>query len=407
MEKKFAFGLKFSIFNLLIVALLGLIMRYKIIFSFPYFNQNYLLEAHAHYAFYGWITFALYILIAQYLKEIKPDLNLTKYRNLILGNLIVSIGMLVSFTSGGYNVWSILFSVVALILSVIYFVQIIKDTKGIQRNSKIWFTGGLFFAVFSSIGVLALSYMMLNKHIYQDIYLAAQYFYLHFQYNGFFIFSCIGLLLHSLRKIGVEITVKQNKTIFGLLFIGCLVGYGLSILWAKLPLWFFIILIVATLLQTWGAIKLYALIKNNHVKIKAAWTPLQRFVLFYLGIAFTAKILLQLGSNIPAVSQFAFGFRNSVIAYLHLILLMIISVFLVNQIITQSYFKQNKIAFFGLKLFLLGIFLNELVLGLMGVFSIKYVAIPYAHESLVIISVLIFIAVLLILLNLKYTKTLK
>ena len=34
------FWLKFSLINLLIVALLGLLMRYKIGFEFPYFNQK-------------------------------------------------------------------------------------------------------------------------------------------------------------------------------------------------------------------------------------------------------------------------------------------------------------------------------------------------------------------------------
>jgi hypothetical protein len=56
---------------------------------------------------------------------------------------------------------------------------------------------------------------------------------------------------------------------------------------------------------------------------------------------------------------------------------------------------------FGLKLLLLGIFLNEAMLGLMGVFSIKYIAIPFANHFLLLFSVLMMVSLLMIFLNLK------
>ena len=131
------------------------------------------------------------------------------------------------------------------------------------------------------------------------------------------------------------------------------------------------------------------------------FSALQRFVLMYVGFAFFAKIMLQLGSTIPALSQFAFGFRNVVIAYLHLILLMCVSVFLINQILATNVFKMTKPVILGLKLLLLGIFLNEAFLGLMGVFSITYVAIPFAAQILLVVSLLMMFALLLIFFNLK------
>jgi hypothetical protein len=131
---------------------------------------------------------------------------------------------------------------------------------------------------------------------------------------------------------------------------------------------------------------------------------MQRFVIIFVGLAFAAKILLQLGSNIPAVNQFAFGFRNVVIAYLHLVLLMCIATFLVNQILATNYFTITKNLLLGLKLFLAGIFLNELMLGLMGIFSIKYIAVPYANHLLLAFSLLIFLALLIIFANMKPKK---
>ena len=134
-------------------------------------------------------------------------------------------------------------------------------------------------------------------------------------------------------------------------------------------------------------------------KDKTTTNALQRFVFIYVGFAFAVKIFLQLGSVIPAVSQFAFGFRNVVIAYLHLILLMCVATFLLSQVIQN--FKTSPRLNAGLKYFLLSVFLNEFLLGLMGIFSIKYVAIPFANEFLFGISVLILISILIIFNTLK------
>ena len=55
--------LKITIFNLFIVSLLGVLMRYKIAFYLPLVDQKHLQEAHSHFAFYGWVTSAIYFFI--------------------------------------------------------------------------------------------------------------------------------------------------------------------------------------------------------------------------------------------------------------------------------------------------------------------------------------------------------
>ena len=399
--KNIAFWLKFSVFNFFVVAVLGVLMRYKIAYSLPIVDQKHVQEAHSHFAFYGWITLIIYVLIIRYLHGIISEQQLKKYHTLLIVNAVSAYAMIPSFIYNGYYWLSIAASTAALLTSFVFFFFLIRDLKGKQNISKPWFLGGLFFAVISSVGVFGLSYMMSTGNMTQNLYLSSTYYYLHFQYNGFFIFSCIGLLLHSLKEIGAEVTEKENKMIFWLMFVGCLVGFGLSVLWMKMPLWIFIAIILATIAQTLGAAKLYLVLKKNWAKLVLNFSALQRFVLMYVGFAFFAKIMLQLGSTIPALSQFAFGFRNVVIAYLHLILLMCVSVFLINQILATNVFKMTKPVILGLKLLLLGIFLNEAFLGLMGVFSITYVAIPFAAQILLVVSLLMMFALLLIFFNLK------
>ena len=185
------------------------------------------------------------------------------------------------------------------------------------------------------------------------------------------------------------------------MFVGCVIGVGLSVLYMKMPLWIFIVIIFGTIAQTIGTVKFYLVVKKNWPKVVLNFSALQRFVLMYVGFAFFAKIVLQLGSTIPALSQFAFGFRNVVIAYLHLILLMCVSVFLINQILATNVFRITKPVTTGLKLLLLGIFLNEAVLGLMGIFSIKYISIPYTPQILLAVSLLMLVSLGIILVNLK------
>jgi hypothetical protein len=154
-------------------------------------------------------------------------------------------------------------------------------------------------------------------------------------------------------------------------------------------------------MQTWGAFRLFRFVKSRWNIIKANWTPLFRFILLYAGLAFAVKILLQLGSNIPAVNQFAFGFRNIVIAYLHLVLLMCVSAFLVGQLLMSKELKIHSRFILGVKGFLLGVFLNEMVLGLMGLFSTVYFSIPFAAESLFVISSFILCSVGYMFFNMK------
>ena len=399
-----SFWLKFSVFNFLIVALLGVTMRYKILYSMPFLDQKHLQEAHSHFAFYGWITNVIYVLILNYMHKINAQIDLKKYEKLIVVNLIASFTMLGAFLYGGYFWASIAGSTVALLCSFVFFFFFVRDAKKIQDFSKLWFLAGLFFAVISSVGIFNLGYMMMSKTATQDLYLASEYYYLHFQYNGFFIFSCIGFLLFSMKQAGSGISEKQNKLIFWLLFIGCVIGYGLSVLWMKMPVSIFAVIVVATIMQTIGAVLLFVFIKKNWTNLVLKWSPMHRFVLLYAGFAFAVKIALQLGSTIPALNQFAFGFRNVVIAYLHLVLLMCIATFLINQILATHYFTITNKLLMGFKLLLLGIFLNELILGLMGVFSIKYISIPFANEMLLGVSLLMFASIFWIFLHLKSFK---
>ena len=121
------FWLKFSVFNFFIVAILGVIMRYKILYSLPFLDQKHLQEAHSHFAFYGWITHAIYVLLTLYLGKVNSEINLKKYQKLIVVNIAASFFMLATFIYGGYFWASILGSTVALLCSFAFCFFFLKD----------------------------------------------------------------------------------------------------------------------------------------------------------------------------------------------------------------------------------------------------------------------------------------
>ena len=69
MSFKTTFWIRFSIFNLMLVALLGLLMRYKILFEFPLLDQKSLQHSHSHFAFAGWVTHTLITLLIAFLQK--------------------------------------------------------------------------------------------------------------------------------------------------------------------------------------------------------------------------------------------------------------------------------------------------------------------------------------------------
>jgi hypothetical protein len=112
-----------------------------------------------------------------------------------------------------------------------------------------------------------------------------------------------------------------------------------------------------------------------------------------VSFALSIKLLLQLGSTIPSISQLAFGFRPIVIAYLHLVLLAIISLFVLFYIYANHLIIINKNIKYGLILFSIGVLLNEIVLAIQGLAAFSYIPIPYVNYILFGIAIILLIGI--------------
>jgi hypothetical protein len=393
--------IRIALINLLIVSLLGVTMRYKIAYSLPFIDQKKFLHAHSHFAFAGWITQALMVLLVAYLVRQGGEFFLKRYKWILMANLVTAYGMLFSFPFQGYGLYSIIFSTLSVFVSYVFAVMYWRDLNSLPQKaiSHLWFKAAVIFNAISSIGAFALAGMMATKTIHQNWYLQSVYFFLHFQYNGWFFFACMGLLADTFCRLGIA--SNNLKVIFWLFAAACIPAYILSVLWVHLPVWAYIIVVVAALVQVTAWLMLFKTLYQSPGFINSLSIAVKR--LFVLSAAaLTIKLLLQLGSTIPFLSHMAFGFRPIVIAYLHLVLLGVITLFIIGYVLSENYVTINKKLYGGIFIFTAGIILNEILLMLQGISDLNYIPIPYGNALLLIIAAIMFLG--LCLLTISQTK---
>lgn len=392
-----------SLANLLIVSLLGVVLRYKIAFSLPFIDQKKLLHGHSHFAFSGWVSLVLMALIVSRLSVYNTQVNFKRYNWLLWANVICGYGMLLSFPVQGYGLFSIFFSTCALFVAYIFMVYVWRDINRAGQQSILfpWIKAAVFFNSLSSLGAFSLAYMMATGNMHQTWYLGAVYFFLHFQYNGWFSFTVLGLLFEKLAAMGIG--TSPLKTIFRLFAIACIPAYFLSALWMPINAVVYAAVVLSALFQMAAWIWTLSLAWSKRLALKAE-LPRTAYVIFGLSlIAFTIKFFLQLGSTIPTLSTLAFGFRPIVIGYLHLVLLGVISLFIIGYVLYNGIIVIRAKTKLGLTLFISGIILNELALMIQGMAAMEYISVPYINEVLFGIAILMFTGLLVV--NIPFRKS--
>ena len=386
--------IKISLVNFLVVALAGVLLRYKINFPLSGINYKFLLHAHSHFAFAGWITQVLMTLIVRYLYEQSQSVNFIRYKKIFLANFITAYGMLFSFPFQGYALFSIIFSTLSVFVSYFFIAAVWKDLKQVMNHgySKAWFKASLLLYAISSLGPFFLAYLMANKISGQELYFGAVYFFLHFQYNGWFLFACLGLFFHYLQKAGFVNTAMYSRKIFWILFITCFPAYFLSTMWMQLPVVLRSIATIAAIVQLISLVYFFGLFTNAKKLLKSKLSSVPASLWLMVLIAFVIKLLLQCLSTIPSLSQYAFGFRPVVIGYLHLSFLGIITFFILGYI-NQYLFLSPK----AVCTFVAGVLITEITLMLQGFEAIGFNVLPYANYILFAAAIIMTTGLILII----------
>lgn len=348
------------------------------------------MHGHSHFAFVGWIAMALMILMVRYLIRNNLPTNYKKYNWILTAELLVSYAMFVSFIIEGYAFWSILFSTATIFISYFFIFFYWRDLNKIRNTgfSILWLKATLVLWAFSSLGAFMLAYLMAHHIMIQDLYFSAVYFFMHFQYNGWFLFACFGIFFSYMHRLGVDHISSLSKWLFIIMAVTVVPTYFLSILWLRLPLalvWIADISGVLQLFVLYYFIKILFLVQRSK-NIQFSWST--KWLWRLSSISFFLKITLQMLSTIPYLSHYAFGFRPIVIGYLHLSFVGIISLFILGYINEFIHRFRGHVSGVGAIIFVIGFIVQEVVLMLQGLEAMNVQPIKSANIILFYCAVL-------------------
>lgn len=365
--------IRFSFFNLLLVSLIGLLMRsFPFLSAFPLEYKN-ILHGHSHFAFGGWIMPVLLALFLKSFPEIAQKVDYRHWRNIAMLILASAYGMLFSFPVQGYKAVSIFFSTLSITAGYYMAFVIWKTVRETELKTAYRFIKwGLIYFAISAVGPFATGPLIVMGKQGTALYFDAIYFYLHFQYNGFFTFFVFAFLYRMLERNGVA---KHGKKVFFLFNLACIPTYALSVLWHQPSVLFNVVGGMGALLQAVGLVYLIKDIRS--IRWDRSWT---NHLLLLSFIAFVLKIILQVFSALPSVASLAYQHRNFVIAYLHLVLLGFISAFFFARIFTSL--QEVKAVKQGFSFFLFSFLTTELLL-LANAFSFS---VPYYTQLLLVFT---------------------
>lgn len=336
-----------ALVNLSIVALLGVLLRCKQLFSLPFIQYKYLLHAHSHFAFGGWISLALLALL---IFRLLPPASSAKavYRQILYGILISSLGMLCTFPFQGYGLFSIIFSMLFIIVTYWAAFVLIRDLwraelPAVVRNLAI---SSMLYLVLSSVGPFLLAFLLASGVQNAALYNNSIYTYLHLQYNGFFTLAIFSLAFHAWQ-------VKAERFSF-VLNLSVLPSMCIAYLWSMPGIWISVIAIAGALLLAWSAIGFLYLIP-----FRMSYLAKISMLAFFLKQVFLAVTI------VPAVGALVFYNRPLIIGFLHLVLLGFVTLYLLAEFIRTGMMRNNWLVL----VFLSGILLNEVVLFLQGLYG--------------------------------------
>ena len=354
-------------------------------------NYKYIIHTHSHTALLGWVYLALtgiiYRLLFQTTKLPK------KYLYIFLATNISLLGMLFSFPFQGYAVVSIIFSTLFLFCSYFYTGFFLRNTPAEHRHTQYFklIKAALWYMVFSSIGPWALGAIMSTLGKASIWYKLSIYFYLHFQYNAWFLLVILGVVFYLFQKLKLTYQPRDFKRFFYLLNSGVILSFFLSTYWTNPPIVFHFLGGLGVILLLLAFYQLFAFILRNKYQLKAGLSSFNYQILKITGILLVGKIFMQSLTAMPFFADLAFENLDFVIGYLHWVFLGFVSLALFGFLNWLKLIRLPKKAFY---LYLSGFVISEILIFYKG--FVLWLGLPFFSSYfliLVLVSALIPIAV--------------
>ncbi|WP_299109070.1 hypothetical protein [uncultured Winogradskyella sp.] len=344
--------------NFLIAALMGLALRFSSLEAIG-LNYRFLTHAHSHVAMLGWVYLMLYTLFVHYFIPEKPKV----FNRLFWVTEFAVVGMMLSFPFQGYAAISISFSTLHIFCGYYFAYLIFKHHKTNSVVSEKLLKTALIFMVVSTIGVWCLGPAVATLGQASAFYQIAIQFFLHFQFNGWFLIAVVAVFFHLLK---VEDS-KQFRHFFTLLIVSTVLTFALPIQWFLPHQSLLFINGLGVLLQV---VMLYKFIQLTKPKLEVLMTnahKLMKHMFMFALVCFVLKVVFQSLSILPEFSAVVYEHRNFVIGFIHLLMLGVISGFLFAFILKSGLVTNSKSLTVGIYSFVLGFLLTEILLLIQGI----------------------------------------
>ena len=373
--------------NFFIAASMGLLLRLMYVVPMPELNYQFLLHGHSHIAMLGWVYMMLYGLIYTYFVPIKSK-EKPIYNRLFWITEVAVVGMMLYFPVEGYALFSITFSTLHILCSY-YFCRLVwKDAEPRSLPEMKLLKASLVFMVLSTCGVWCLgpAVGLLGKA--SAFYQIAIQFFLHFQFNGWFVFAVLALVLHQFQAI---LNLEKFNLFFKLVVVATVLTLALPVSWYLPNPIFYWINVIGICLQLFAFIVFVSLVKPHFKSFWNALLPLEKAVYWFAFSSLILKVGIQMVVIVPELAQVSHQIRNFVIGFIHLTMLGVVTGFVLAIALKSSYLNpKSRIVFSGVCLFLLGFVLTEVVLFAQGIYLFYELgSLPNYYLILFIVSVLL------------------
>lgn len=349
--------------NFFVASLMGLLLRWMYVAPFSGFNFQFLMHGHSHVAMLGWVYLMLYCLIFYFFVP-KENQQKPIYNRLFWATELAVIGMMIDFPAQGYAFASILFSTLHIFCSYYFCYLIYKDAKPSTFPEKRMLHTALFFMIFSTLGVWCLGPAVGLMGKTSAFYQIAIQFFLHFQFNGWFLFAVLGLFF---KQAKINIDEKKFRLFYNSFVVATVLTLALPVSWSLSNPAFYWINVIGVTIQSLSFVLFYQLIRPDLKTIFAPLSPLEKTAYQFALYSLALKIIIQLVVIIPELAQVSHQIRNFVIGYIHLTMLGIITGFLFGFALQNKFVNsQKKIQKWGIYIFLFGFVVTEFLLFLQG-----------------------------------------
>lgn len=360
---------RISLVFLFLIALIGVLMRAVPFIQLP-LEYSHLLHSHSHTAFQGWVYTAMLLLVCSMF--FTPE-QIAKRRFTLQFKLTIPVvlGIMVSFSLQGYGFYSILFSSLFQLLNYWFIFSLFKEFDSFYREkekpvSVKFVIAGQWLGLLSTLAPWFIGILSAKGMQQTEPYNSAIFFFLHFQYNGWFLFTAIGLFYKWLETDGENYSTIMAKRFYYLFTFAVIPAYALSLLGMSYGRYVYIPAVISAVVQLYSQLVFFQSIKGVYSRWKTGKSVWLRMFILTALVSFCIKIDLQFLSILPLFKSLAFFSRGVIISYVHLSLIGVISCFLLGLMFHKGWLGFGKFSKSGSALFITGFIFTEILIASSG-----------------------------------------